>query len=1196
MKEWKRFLSLLLATAMCVGLLPIEAHAGTIVDSGSCGANGDDVTYTLDSTGLLTISGEGAIANWSFKDRNDVITVVIQEGITRSNGGAFWGCGALTRVIFPDSITEIGSDAFFKCSSLRSIIIPHNVTTLGFEAFYDCTALTTVYFTGNAPNIQDNVFGNVTATVYYPENNDSWEEKYGFNNVLLKGNHGGTLTWVPYDGNPPKPGEADSLQLLSRSPENNGVFSGDALTVSMTFNHEVESVQTGFAFDEAGQIVSYGNFSIVREIEEADSWKFETVYSLSEGNHKDTDVTIDGSTVTINASSALLVPGETYYVLMDNGVISFKDTDERIGFSGKEWGFTVVDGIKSGTFRYKAQYGETEYPYYFDESWFQKPSTEYNHELAKMSLRASIAAYGSGSNEDGSEYIQELMGEKLGFQNLEVHYPTPQRHSIGYAIGSKTIASEESASGAKSLIMVAIRGGEYKAEWAGNFMVGDTDAGDLHEGFLRAAEQVEDGLRNYIGINQESLNDECVVWIVGYSRAAATANLLAKKLDDGSIEGVGTNNVFAYCFECPQNSRASNLSDSKYNNIMNIVNPLDFVTMVVPADWGYGRYGQTFFLPYVEGVTKYNQLKDKMIAQYSSIIQAGSKSGSVYDATYQAIGQRDVTDGFFNHWLADEFVSPEFYNDLLWQEALMRVIEAFNLNSWGNDFWEGAYTATSGAWLLVKLGLIIKDQFPPKEPIDLIKKVVSMETDIKAQLAISLVAAGVIDSGDFIKTPITYTHWPELCMAWMDSLTGDQIVRIDNTYRRVLVNCPVDVSVYDSEDTLVGRVIDRNVQEIEDGVSVYIDENEQIVISLPITEEYRVEMDATGEGTVTYTVTEYNIETNAEDRVVSYAFVEVETNDVLVGQIENLKEVDSAEYSLTYNGELLIPSVDQSDDAVERYTVTTAVEGDGSTNGGGKAVYGEYRKLTATPDDGAEFIGWFVDGEQVSKELEYRFCVTGDITVTAKFTLSKTDTGDHETVRPVGPAPVTPAEPELPDEPVLPENPFADVHENDFFYDAVIWAVNNGITSGSGADTFAPDRACTRAEMVTFLWRAAGTPEPVSGNNPFTDVTETDYFYKAVLWAVENGITKGTSETTFSPNDTCTRGQTVTFLYRYAGAPEVAVGNPFADVQENNYYYHAVIWAVAEEITKGTGETTFSPNNFCTRSQIVTFLYRYSTK
>lgn len=433
-------------------------------------------------------------------------------------------------------------------------------------------------------------------------------------------------------------------------------------------------------------------------------------------------------------------------------------------------------------------------------------------------------------------------------------------------------------------------------------------------------------------------------------------------------------------------------------------------------------------------------------------------------------------------------------------------------------------------------------------------------------------------------------------MAWMDSLTGDQIVRIDNTYRRVLVNCPVDVSVYDSEDTLVGQVIDRNVQEIEDGVSIYIDENEQIVISLPITEEYRVEMDATGEGTVTYTVTEYNIETSAEERVISYAFVEVETNDVLVGQIENLKEVDSAEYSLTYNGELLIPSVDQSDDAVERYTVMTAVEGDGSTNGGGKAVYGEYRKLTATPDDGTEFIGWFVDGEQVSEELEYRFCVTGDITVTAKFTLSKTDTGDHETVRPVGPAPVTPAEPELPDEPVLPENPFTDVHENDFFYDAVIWAVNNGITSGSGADTFAPDRACTRAEMVTFLWRAAGTPEPVSGNNPFTDVTETDYFYKAVLWAVENGITKGTSETTFSPNDTCTRGQTVTFLYRYAGAPEVAVGNPFADVQENNYYYHAVIWAVAEEITKGTGETTFSPNNFCTRSQIVTFLYRYSTK
>lgn len=168
---------------------------------------------------------------------------------------------------------------------------------------------------------------------------------------------------------------------------------------------------------------------------------------------------------------------------------------------------------------------------------------------------------------------------------------------------------------------------------------------------------------------------------------------------------------------------------------------------------------------------------------------------------------------------------------------------------------------------------------------------------------------------------------------------------------------------------------------------------------------------------------------------------------------------------------------------------------------------------------------------------------------------------------------------------------FHDVTRFDYFYDAVKWAVDHDITSGTGRFTFSPNAACTRAQTVTFLWRAAGSPRPVSTVNPFTDVHYGDYFYQAVLWAVENGITMGTSATTFSPDATVTRAQVVTFLWRANGQP-AAWNSGFTDVSADAYYAKAVAWAVQNGITTGTGFGVFSPDAACTRAQIVTFLYR----
>ena len=169
---------------------------------------------------------------------------------------------------------------------------------------------------------------------------------------------------------------------------------------------------------------------------------------------------------------------------------------------------------------------------------------------------------------------------------------------------------------------------------------------------------------------------------------------------------------------------------------------------------------------------------------------------------------------------------------------------------------------------------------------------------------------------------------------------------------------------------------------------------------------------------------------------------------------------------------------------------------------------------------------------------------------------------------------------------------FVDVATGSYYEDAVDWAVENGITKGTDDTHFSPDGICTRAQAVTFLWRAAGSPEPETRTMPFTDVPVGSYYYDAVLWAVENGITKGISDTTFSPNMTCTRAQIVTFLWRSEKSPAAGTANPFADVKPTVYYADAVLWAVKNNITKGTTNTTFSPNADCTRAQIVTFLWR----
>ena len=266
-------------------------------------------------------------------------------------------------------------------------------------------------------------------------------------------------------------------------------------------------------------------------------------------------------------------------------------------------------------------------------------------------------------------------------------------------------------------------------------------------------------------------------------------------------------------------------------------------------------------------------------------------------------------------------------------------------------------------------------------------------------------------------------------------------------------------------------------------------------------------------------------------------------------------------------GEVKVKAVFEADEIMVpiQYDVSVLNDGNGKAFASpAKAAADTAITLTATPNAGYHFKAWRV--------------ILGGVTITDnKFTMPAEDVEVQAVFEKDAP---------------ISKHPFLDVPASAYYEDAVVWAVGKGITSGTNATTFDPNGTCTRAQAVTFLWRAAGSPTPKTKLMPFPDVPVGSYYWNAVLWAIEQGITEGTSYLTFSPNDSCTRAQIVTFLWRAKGNPAVSGNAPFTDVAPDAYYAAAVTWAEKNGITGGIGNGLFGSNNTCTRAQIVTFLYR----
>ena len=540
------------------------------------------------------------------------------------------------------------------------------------------------------------------------------------------------------------------------------------------------------------------------------------------------------------------------------------------------------------------------YIYDYDENWFFTPSTTYQHGLTKMSIRGAVAGYGvmddSHSIDTNIKYLMAGTDKNsLEFTNYESSYPDPKTNTIGYAISSKNI--KNSAGKTASLLMVTVRGGGYMDEWGGNFNLGTKDE---HQGFNEAALQVRDGIKKYVEKYKDKLPYELKVWISGYSRGAATTNRVAKMLDDGAVEGLTRDNIYAFCFECPQNTTKtqSYVESDKYKNIVSIVNSVDLVPKVAMSGFEFKRYGTVYQLPNIRALADYGIARAKMVKCYTDLI------------TYNKLA-----------------LGARMYD---WTEK-----EVKNL-----------YLPMQAVVYLTKEGLA-QASMMDKLMDDLCDVAVNRE-NYYMRLQANMISgmAGVLGKNSGLDT-------------------GALAVTIARVIPGLAAKHPLD-NAY-----LLTHLIP-------------IDENGQKIVCIPEDADYKEDLKATDNGTMTYTVMNQNLETNECSQVKSYVDIPIKEGEVYKSTFETDTE-SSTETLKNVSGDEVQPSIEKGASEDIKKQVNVTAQSGGSVTGGGSYTISEYAKVTAEPETNYTFAGWYENDNLISKEKEYRFCVQNNRNLSAHF-------------------------------------------------------------------------------------------------------------------------------------------------------------------------------------------------------------------
>ena len=720
------------------------------------------------------------------------------------------------------------------------------------------------------------------------------------------------------------------------------------------------------------------------------------IYTVTEstaisGTCSDTRVTDSHTQLVITPTNShiLLDPITDYYITMGEGFVKFEDGSVSPAIKKGDWAFRTDSTHKTGKFSFAGSNNKditTDFTY--SDDYFSESSTVYNHDLALMSLKLAMSAFNRAnvSYEKGNvgKNVHDLL-KKLEFNdiNIDSYEGKPTRAAVGYAIGHKKILVNDKE---YTLIALALRGANYEVEWADNVSVLSTTE---HQGFNVPAQKVKEALLSYI--KEHAAGENLKLWITGYSRAAAISNQLAGTLDRDLYDGpnrldlgatLAMTDFYVYTFETPRPTALDVAKTTRWNNIHNIVNPIDLVPKVAPATWDYDRYGITYYLPAYENV--YNK-------EFTDNIR------KVAERTLELCGtnltkvickeQGAMLDDVVSH-IAGKPTDREW---ILAQATAAKVIE----NHFDTSKVLNKPTLLDNGKLALELAKDIKGAFTGDLAASYVKSILLDE----------LYAKPLGDAGKTLKEYGLSAHVPELTLAWMELMNGKPSYA-EPRYRQLHVNCPVDIQVFDSSKKLVAQFINDVPQEIEDSTIIaYLDNSGQKTVVLPLQETFTVQIKATGEGQMTYSVEEFNFDSGKSERVVNFYDVTLTKGDKFEGTVpEDAGNSEKITYTLSKdsgNGsDQITPSEDLTGASGEgslTCQVSATIEGNGEVSGTGMRTKGEYVKLTAIPDTGWKFEGWYQGEKLLSSDLEYRFCVKADTDLTAKF-VAGSDTPSEYTI------------------------------------------------------------------------------------------------------------------------------------------------------------------------------------------------------
>ena len=756
----------------------------------------------------------------------------------------------------------------------------------------------------------------------------------------------------------------------------------------------------------------------------------------------------------------------------------------------------VVNSKISGTFRFMGQLitaNDSEATYYYDDAYFLQNSNIYNPMLATMSLCLESTAWASRETAnwpDKSKNVRKLLtgatlvspgvyqsgAGGIGFKQYaqnDAWNTAPTRDSIGVVAANKAIVDPANNNKGYTLIALVLRGSGYKQEWANNFTVG---ASGSHSGFTASSDKVLTFLKEYIV--QHGISGDVKLWVVGFSRGAAVANMVGGTLDNGYYlpnVSLAHKDLFVYTFETPQGALTTNIAGSgkDYSNIHNIINLNDPIPLVAPYPWKFTRYGEDQRLPSAYTSSTFSTQRAAMLTEFYKFEGASAVGYKVHESSTKQnfkvdrskwlpggdplwwfenseVSQREVLVDTMDFLANDIFISRSNYYtnfqngireifgvlndgsgkmDLFIERFASRLdfntilgfltpmlslnpFKSFNtrLNEVGNKVQD--FVKVQSRIIAAEVGINVTDLFISSLSKLIRDLIVNTASDVwnnntnSVNLVVKLVDLTLSGS-------VPQAHYPEICFAWMMSrdpnYTGTTGTTTSATailpekiiaaaYRILRINCPVDVSIYDSENNLVAAIIEDVPQDVDSSIVNYLNHNGEKMIYLPADDNYQIAINATDNGELSYSIGEYDLNEGAISRLTNYYNIPIRTGDTFIGtvgsfdvsEIENgIPNGSAVGYQLLNTSTMeVLNSEEISGSAIQDnyFKVTIVTDNNsGYADGAGTFLKGSYAQLTAMPLSGSSLIGWYVNGNLVSTNPVYRFVVTDDILVTAKF-------------------------------------------------------------------------------------------------------------------------------------------------------------------------------------------------------------------